>query len=61
MNNPMQTINELKNFMGNYKGNAQQEATRIIQQSGMNQAQLNDLQKKANELYSTFQTMGLIK
>ncbi|MBQ0112411.1 MAG: hypothetical protein KBT03_04695 [Bacteroidales bacterium] len=47
--------------MGNYKGNAQQEATRIIQQSGMNQAQLNDLQKKANELYSTFQTMGLIK
>lgn len=59
--NPIQTINELKTFMSNYRGNAQQQATQMIQQSGMNQAELNELQRKANELYSTFQTMGLIK
>lgn len=57
----METINELKNFMGNYRGNARQQATQMIQQSGMNQAELNELQRKANELYTAFQNMGLIR
>lgn len=61
MNNPIQTINELRTFMSNYRGNAQQQVTQMIQQSGMNQAELNNLQRKANELYNEFQNMGLIK
>lgn len=61
MNSPLQTINELKNFMGNYRGNAQQQATQLIQESGMNQKDLNELQRQANELYTAFQNMGLLK
>ena len=61
MNNPMQTINDLKNFMNNYRGNAQQQATQAIRDSGMNQQELNELQRKANELYNQFQNMGLIQ
>lgn len=59
--NPIQTINELKQFMSNYQGNAQQQVTQIINQSGMNQNQLNELQRQANELYNEFRNMGLIK
>lgn len=62
MNNPMEIISELKQFMNNYQGNnAKDEFMQIIQQKGLNQNQLNDLQNQANYIYQVGQMMGLFK
>ena len=61
MNNPMQMMVQFSQYINNYRGNPQQEAMRMIQQSGMNQQQLNKLQNTANAMYSLAQKMGIIR
>lgn len=61
MNNPMQMMVQFSQYINNYRGNPQQEAMRMIQQSGMNQQQLNKLQNTANAMYSLAQRMGIIR
>ncbi len=52
---------QFSQYINNYRGNPQQEAMRMIQQSGMNQQQLNKLQNTANAMYSLAQRMGIIR
>lgn len=62
MNNPMEIISELRQFMNNYQGNnAKEEFMQIIQQKGFNQNQLNDLQNQASYIYQVGQMMGLFR
>lgn len=60
-NNPMQMMQMLKQFMSIFNGNPKEEAMRRIQEAGLNQQQLNQLQAQANSIYATAQKMGLIK
>lgn len=59
--NPMQMMQQLKAFMSGYQGNPKDEAMKMIQQSGMNQQQLNQLQNQATSIYKMGQQMGLFK
>lgn len=59
--NPMQMMQQLKDYMTNYRGNPEQEARQMIAQAGLDQKQLNDLQKTANMIYGMAQMMGFIK
>lgn len=59
--NPMEIMQQLKTFMGGYKGDPEQEARQMIQQAGLNQQQLNQLQSQANSIYAMAQKFGLIK
>ncbi len=51
----------LKSFMSGFKGDPEQEARKMIQQAGLNQQQLNQLQSQANNIYSMAQQFGLFK
>lgn len=57
----MQMMQQLKEYMTNYRGNPEQEARQKIANAGLSQKQLNDLQKTANMIYSMGQMMGFIK
>ena len=59
--NPMQMMQQLKDYMTNYRGNPELEARQMIAQAGLDQKQLNDLQKTANMIYGMAQMMGFIK
>lgn len=59
MQNPMQMMQQLSSFMNGYRGNAKDEAMKLIQ--GLNQQQLNDLQNQANAIYAMGQRMGMFK
>ena len=59
--NPTEMMQQLKNFISGYNGNPEQEARQIIQQSGLNQNQLNQLQSQANNIYAMAQKFGIIK
>lgn len=59
--NPMEIMQQLKSFMSGYKGDPEQEARKMIQQAGLNQQQLNQLQSQANSIYAMAQQFGLIK
>lgn len=59
--NPMQMMQQIKSFMNSYQGNPKDEAMRLIQQSGMNQQQLNQLQNQATSIYKMGQQMGFFK
>lgn len=62
MDNPFQTIMQVKNFMSNYKGaDPRAEAMQQIQQCGINQSELNELQKQATDILSMCQQFGLFK
>lgn len=60
-NNPMMMLQQLKQFMGSFNGNPQEEAMKKIQAAGLNQNQLNQLQAQANTIYAMAQKMGIIK
>lgn len=60
MQNP-QAIMQLISFMNNYKGNPKEDAMKAIQNAGLNQQQLNELQNQANALYAMGRQMGFIK
>lgn len=61
MQNPIQMMQQLKGFMDGYKGNPQEDAMKMIQQAGLNQNQLNQLQSQANNIYQMGKQMGLFK
>lgn len=61
MNNAMQMLGQINDFAHRYKGNAEEEARKAISASGLNQQQLNELQRQANELYGFARQMGLMK
>lgn len=61
MNNTMQILGQINDFAHRYKGNPEDEVKKAIQQTGISQQELNDLQLKANELYSFAKNMGLMK
>lgn len=59
MQNPMEMMNQLSQFAKSLTGNPEQMARKAIQ--GMDQRQLNQLQRRTNEIYNTFRSMGIIK
>ena len=59
-NNPMQMMSQLKSYIGSFQGDARQQAMQAIQQSNMNQRQLNKLQNTANAMYSLAKQMKII-
>lgn len=59
--NPIQMMQQLKQYMSNYKGNPEQEARQMIANAGLNQKELNALQSTANMLYGMGKQMGFIK
>lgn len=61
MQNPMETMQQLSNFMSGYKGNPEQEAREKIRNSGLTQQELNQLQSRANYIYGMARMFGLIK
>lgn len=61
MNNTMQVLNQFANFAQGYKGNAEEEARKAIQKTGISQQELNELQLQANELYTFAKLMGIMR
>lgn len=61
MQNPMMQIQQLSQFMQGLKGNPEAEARKLIQSSNMSQAELNQLQNEANQMYSMARQMGLMR
>ena len=61
MQNPMQMMQQLKQYINNYQGNAEQEARQKIANAGLNQKQLNELQSTATMIYNMGKQMGFIK
>lgn len=61
MQNPMQMMQQLKQFMNGFSGNPQEEAMKRIQQANLSQRELNELQSTANEVYAFAQKLGIIK
>lgn len=59
--NPMQMIQMLSRFASGYKGDPQKEAMAKIQEAGLNQQQLNQLQNQANQLYQIGKQFGVFK
>lgn len=60
-NNPMQMMQQFRQFMSGYKGNPQQEAMQMIQNANLNQNQLNKIQGAANMIYGMAQKFGILK
>lgn len=61
MENMMQRMNQLKNFMMNFNGNAKEQTMRAIQEAGIPQKDLNAIQQQASAMYEMGQKMGFIK
>lgn len=59
MNNAM--IPQLIQYMTGFKGNPQQEVERLLRTGQMSNAQFQNLQTQANQMYSQLKGMGLIK
>lgn len=64
-NNPMQMMQMLSQFMNGNNGlnigNAEQIGRQLIQNSNLNQNQLNKLQNGANMIYGMAQKFGIFK
>lgn len=59
MQNPMQMMGQIKQFANQLQGNPEQLGRQAIQ--GMNQRELNKLQKEASDLYFLARQMGIMK
>ena len=59
--NPMQMMQNLKQFASGIQGNPQEIAMKKIQEAGLNQQQLNQLQQQANSIYAMAQQFGIFK
>lgn len=61
MQNPMQMMSQLNDFMNGFQGDPKRQAMQLIQQSNMNQRQLNKLQTTANNMYAMAKKVGIIR
>lgn len=59
MVNPMQMMGQINQFAQSLKGDPEQMGRKAIQ--GMDQRQLNQLQRRTNEIYKTLKMSGIIK
>jgi len=53
--NPMQIVQQFKQFKNNYKGDAKAEVENLLRTGKMTQAQFNQLQSMAQAMQSLFQ------
>lgn len=65
LNNPMQIIQSLNQFLGMNPdlntSNAQEIGQKLIQQANLNQTELNKIQNMANMLYGIAQKFGIFR